>query len=130
MHILLCITNNSIKHWLFVYIQLNDQTVLFLTIQSCISHLFPLCLNSQTFLFNLEIESYQVLLLQVRVDLGAIVMKEYSTFPNSPSLTIRLFNVISETLLPLYWVAVSIFYSFNAAEVCNKQYLIIFALII
>ena len=31
--VLLCITNNSIKHQSFVYAQLNDQTDLFLTIQ-------------------------------------------------------------------------------------------------
>ena len=35
--ILLCITNNSIKHESFVYTQLNDQTFLFLTIQLSIS---------------------------------------------------------------------------------------------
>ena len=34
---LLCITNNSVKHKLFVYTQLNDQTVLFLTIQFSMS---------------------------------------------------------------------------------------------
>ena len=33
----LCITDNSIKHPSFVYTQLNDQTVLFLTIQFSIS---------------------------------------------------------------------------------------------
>ena len=31
--VLLCITNNSIKHQPFIYTQLNDQTVLFQTIQ-------------------------------------------------------------------------------------------------
>ena len=36
----LCITNNSVKPQSFVYIQLNEQTVLFLTIQLSISHLF------------------------------------------------------------------------------------------
>ena len=36
--VLLCITNNSIKHQSFVYTQLNDQTVLFQTIQFNISH--------------------------------------------------------------------------------------------
>ena len=35
--ILLCITNDSIRHQSFVYTQLNDQTVLFQTIQFCIS---------------------------------------------------------------------------------------------
>ena len=34
-----CITNSSIKHLSFVYSQLNDQTVLFQTIQFSISHL-------------------------------------------------------------------------------------------
>ena len=37
--VLLCITNNSIKQS-FVYTQLNDQTVLFQSIQFSISHLF------------------------------------------------------------------------------------------
>ena len=37
--------NNSIKHQLFVHTKLNDQTVLFLTIQFSISHLFALSLN-------------------------------------------------------------------------------------
>ena len=43
--VLLCITNNSIKHLSFVYTQLNDQTVLFQTIRFSISHLFALSLN-------------------------------------------------------------------------------------
>ena len=41
--LLLCVINNSIKHWSFVYTQLNDQIVLFLTIQFSISHL---CVHS------------------------------------------------------------------------------------
>ena len=36
--VLQCITNNSIKHQLFVYTQLNDQIVIFQTIQFSISH--------------------------------------------------------------------------------------------
>ena len=43
--VLLCITNNSIKYQSFVYTQLNDQIVLFQTIQFSISHLFALGLN-------------------------------------------------------------------------------------
>ena len=43
--VLLCTTNNSIKHEPFVYTQLNDKTVPFLIIQFSISHLFPLRLN-------------------------------------------------------------------------------------
>ena len=47
--VLLCITNNSFKHQSFVYTQLNDQTVLFLTIQFSISYLFALGLNVKPF---------------------------------------------------------------------------------
>ena len=47
--VLLCITNNSIKHQSFVYIQLNDQTVLFLTVQFSPGHLFALSLNVRKF---------------------------------------------------------------------------------
>ena len=53
--VLLCLTNNSIKYQLFVYTQLNDQTVLFLTIQFSISHLFSLSLNVK------QLEPYHVL---------------------------------------------------------------------
>ena len=38
--VLLWITNNSIKPQSFVYTQLNDQTILFQTIQFCMRHLF------------------------------------------------------------------------------------------
>ena len=44
-----CINNNSIKHQLFVYAQLNDQTALFLAIQFSMSHLFALSLNVKQF---------------------------------------------------------------------------------
>ena len=40
--VLLCITKNSIKHQSFVYMQLNDQTVLFQIIQFSMSHLLAL----------------------------------------------------------------------------------------
>ena len=43
--VLLCNTNNSIKHQSFVYTQLNDQTVLFPKIKFSISHLFAQTLN-------------------------------------------------------------------------------------
>ena len=43
--ILLCITKNSIKHQLFVYLQLNDQTVLFQRIKFSVSHLCALSLT-------------------------------------------------------------------------------------
>ena len=47
--VLLCITNNLIKQQLFVYTPLNDQIVLFLTIQFSLSHLFALNLNLKQF---------------------------------------------------------------------------------
>ena len=69
-------------------------------------------------LFNPYMGPYQVLPLRARVDLGAMAMKGYSTFPklqHSWNLTIRLFSVISRTLvrgvLPLCRGAVSVFYS-------------------
>ena len=50
--VLLYVTNNSIKHHSFVYIQLNDQTVLFQTILFSISHLLALSLNVKQFYFT------------------------------------------------------------------------------
>ena len=47
--VLLCITNNSYKHQSFVYTQLNDQTILFLTIQFSVSDLFALSLDVKQF---------------------------------------------------------------------------------
>ena len=52
IRILPCITYNLIKHQSFVYIQLNDQAVLFQTIQFSISHLFAYSLNVKQFYFN------------------------------------------------------------------------------
>ena len=46
---MLCITNNSIKYQSFVYIQLNDQTILFQIIQFSINHLFAQSLNVKQF---------------------------------------------------------------------------------
>ena len=65
----------------YLFIQLNDQTVLLLRILFSISHLFGLSLNIQTVLFELQIGPYQELPPRVRVDLGAIAMKRYSAFP-------------------------------------------------
>ena len=59
--VLLCITNNSIKQS-FVYPQLNDQTVLFLTIQFSIIHLFAQ-FKCQTVLFDSLIGPYHCDLL-------------------------------------------------------------------
>ena len=72
--VLLCITNYSIRHQSFVYIQVNERS--FVCIQ----------FKCQTVLFDAYIESYQVLPLQARLNLREIVMKEYSTFLIPPAL--------------------------------------------
>ena len=71
---MLCIPNNLIKDQSFVCIQLNGQTVLFLTIWFNISHLFAHSLNYQTVLFYPIIGFYQVLPQWARVDLGAMTI--------------------------------------------------------
>ena len=62
--------NSSIKHQLFVYIQLNDQTVLFQTIQFSMSTQF----KCQTSIWPID----KTLPLRARVDLGVIAMMKYS----------------------------------------------------
>ena len=87
---MLYITNNSVKHKSFLYTQLNDQIVLFLTIQFSMSHLFALSLKVK-----------QVLPLWARVNLGEMAMKRYSVFPKLQqywSLSIRFFAIISRKL--------------------------------
>ena len=49
LNVLQCITNNSIKPQSFVYKQFKDQTILFLTIQFNINHLFVHSLNVKQF---------------------------------------------------------------------------------
>ena len=75
--VLLCITNNSFKNQSFVYTQLNDQAVLFQTIQFSLSHLFALSLIEKQF--------YKVLLLPGRVDLGVMATKRYFAFFKAPA---------------------------------------------
>ena len=97
------------KTFLFQAIQFS-QTVLIQIIQFSIS--------MKLVLFNPLIGPYQVLPFRARVDLGAMAMKGA---PHSPklqhhwNLTIRLFSVISRTLiselLPLSSGAVGVFYS-------------------
>ena len=64
---------------IFVYTQLNGQTVVFLSIQFNVSHLFAQ-FKYRTFLFDPHLGHYLVLPLRVRVDLGVLSMKGYSTF--------------------------------------------------
>ena len=67
--VLPCITNNSIKRQLFVYTQLNDQTVLFQAIQFSISYLFAFSLNVKQFYLTPWIGTNKVMPLRVRVDM-------------------------------------------------------------
>ena len=62
--VLLYIINNSIKRQPFVYSQLKDQPLRFLTIQFSISYFFTLCLNVKQF-YEPLIVSYQVLPLRL-----------------------------------------------------------------
>ena len=96
-----CITNNSIKHQSFVYSQLNKQTVLFQTIQFCITHLLSLSLNVKQCFFCFLDRSLS----------GDIIpewtweWRKWRDTPHSPklqhfwSLIIRFFNVINRTLV-------------------------------
>ena len=102
LQVILCITINSTKHHSFVYTQLNDQTVPFLTIlfnfffhngsnycymsqfiQLNVCHLFAHSLNDQKVLFEQYIRPCQVLPLRVRVNLGAMAIKGYYSFPKA-----------------------------------------------
>ena len=62
---------------MFVYTQLNVKTVLFQTIQFSISTQFSSIWLSDRILSGVT--------LQARVELGAMVMKEYSAFPKAPA---------------------------------------------
>ena len=76
--VLLCITNNLVKHQLFIYTQLIVKTVLFQKIKLGKGHSLGL--------FDPKIGPYQVLPLRDRVNLGAMVMKGYSVMPKSLAL--------------------------------------------
>ena len=106
-HLFLSNTNNSIYNWLFIctelnifkycylilriklnisylFTQLNDQTVLFQTIQFSKSFVCTQ-FKCQIVQFDPYIGPYQVLPLQARVDMGAIAMKGYSAFSKAPA---------------------------------------------
>ena len=100
--VLLCITNNSIKHKSFVYKKLNVQTVLFLAIQFSMS-LVCTQFKCQTVLFDPKIRPYQVLPLWVRLDLGAMAMKGYSTFPKAPTLLEPHHQIVLDMTLNNHW---------------------------
>ena len=91
-------TSKSIQASVVIHTHLNHQIVLFQTIQCSMSFVYPQ-FKCQTVLFEPYIGPCQVLLLQVRVNLGAIAMKGYITLLKYPRLTIRLFNIIPRTIV-------------------------------
>ena len=113
------ITNNSIKHQWFIFTRLNDQTILLLTIQFSISHLFALILNvKQLFLTHRYdlIRCYHSRLEWTREQCQWRGTPHFPKLKYYWSLTIWLFSVISRTLvvemaLPLYRDAVRVFFS-------------------
>ena len=64
----------------FAYIHLNGKRLLFLSIQFHVSQFFQHCLNGQAVLTDTSIGPYQVLPLQIRMDLRAMAIKVYFTF--------------------------------------------------
>ena len=117
---MLCITNNSIKDQSFVYTQLNDQTVLFLTIQFGISPSFVHHLNDKQFYLT---HRYDPMRYYHSTPEWTREKWQWRGTPHSSnlqhywSLTIGLFNVISKTLiggvLPFCRDAVGVFHSPN-----------------
>ena len=69
----------------FVYIQLNDKTVLFQTTQFSMPFVFTK-FKCQTVLFDSKIGPYRLLPLGVRVDPIAKAMKMYFALPKAPVL--------------------------------------------
>ena len=100
--ILLCITNNSNKHQSFVCTLLNDQAVLFQTIQFSISHLFAHSFNVKQFYLTHWLDP--IWCYHSRPE-WTWEWWEWRNTPHSPKLqhylilTIRLFSVISGTLV-------------------------------
>ena len=117
---ILSITINLNKHNSFVYTQLNDQTVLFQSIPFSIKHLFALDLNIKQ--------------LYYRTLSGATIPGQRGSRSNrgTPhfcklhrywSFTIRLFSVISKTLVSrgvLPSVEIQSVYSTVPADCANK----------
>ena len=109
----LCIANNSIKHHSFVYTHLNDETVLFQTIQFSISHLLAHSFNVKQFYLTQRSDPIRCYhsepewsweQWQWRDTLHSPKLQHYW------SLTIRLLSVISCTLVA-GGDAVSFFYN-------------------
>ena len=99
---MLHITNNSIKHRSFVYTQLNDQTVLFLTIQFSVSYkvewfqvLLYITNNSikhRSFVYT-QLNDQTVLFLTIRFDISHL-------FAHSLKWQTVLFDPLSGAITP------------------------------
>ena len=95
------ITNNSIKHQSFVYIELNDQTILFQTIQFGIRHLFALSLNVKQFYLTFRLDPFRCYHSDPEWTWERWQCRGILHYPKQQqcwSLTIRLFRIISRTL--------------------------------
>ena len=92
------ILNNSVQ----LAITLPFQTIQISSLKQSYLMQFSLALVHILVLFDLLIRSYQVLLLWARADMGLRAINWYSAFPKAlalPNLTIRLFSVISGSLV-------------------------------
>ena len=97
LQVLLCITNNSIKHQSFVYTQLKVKTVLFLIIQFSVSPLLDHSLNVSS-IWNID-RSLSGAATLGQVNQGAMTQGELH-IPQKLydwTLTIKGFCVISKT---------------------------------
>ena len=109
--------NYSIQYYSFIFTQSNESTycyvipiirfrqtvkefhALLFNINHSIQHNSFVCtqFKHQTVPFDPLMGSYQVLLLRVRVDMGAMAMKGYCTFFKTTGLNIRWFCFINKT---------------------------------
>ena len=106
-----CIANNSIKHESFVYTQLNDQTVLFRTIQFSTSHLFVLSLNVKQFYLSIRLEIIEIYLKTIIYKKGAIYLENRVHYNQISALSNRLRvchlpNKPNQTEISLCWQTV------------------------
>ena len=115
---MLCIRKNLFKYESFVYILLNDQTVIFQAIQFSISHLFALSLYVKQFYLNHRLDAISYYQFSPE---WIWERRQWRDTLHSPKLqhnwshTIRLFNFIFRTLdwgaLPLCRDVVGVFYN-------------------
>ena len=111
LQVLLCISNNSIKHQSFVYSQVNYQTFLLIAVQFSITNFFTVLMSNSSSRPVDRILSGSTTPSQSGPESNSNEKVLY--FPQS--LNIRFFNRISSTLvgwvLPFCRDAISVFYS-------------------